>query len=110
MSVAGLEPRTPSYAVGQSRAWEIRGTDSLGIRLLAVLCCTMLTGMARPRGRTKPARLTVNLDRPTYRSVVELARREDVSVSWVVRRAIERVARPRSSRPLSDPLPEPPSG
>jgi predicted transcriptional regulator len=45
--------------------------------------------MARPRGRTKPARLTVNLDRPTYRSVVELARREDVSVSWVVRRAIE---------------------
>lgn len=45
--------------------------------------------MARPRGRTKPARLTVNLDRPTYRSLVELARREDVSVSWVVRRAIE---------------------
>ena len=45
--------------------------------------------MARPRGRTKPARLTVNLDRPTYASLVELAKREDVSVSWVVRRAIE---------------------
>ena len=45
--------------------------------------------MARPRGRTKPARLTVNLDRPTYLSLVELAKREDVSVSWVVRRAIE---------------------
>lgn len=45
--------------------------------------------MGRPRGRTKPARLTVNLDRPTYASLVEVARREDVSVSWVVRRAIE---------------------
>ena len=45
--------------------------------------------MARPRGRTKPARLTVNLDRPTYASLVEVAEREDVSVSWVVRRAIE---------------------
>ena len=45
--------------------------------------------MARPCGRTKPARLTVNLDRPTYASLVEVAKREDVSVSWVVRRAIE---------------------
>ena len=45
--------------------------------------------MARPRGRTKPARLTVNLDHPTYASLIEVARREDVSVSWVVRRAIE---------------------
>lgn len=45
--------------------------------------------MARPRGRTKPARLTVNLDRPTYASLVDVAKREDVSVSWVVRRAIE---------------------
>lgn len=54
--------------------------------------------MARPRGRTKPARLTVNLDRPTYLSLVELARREDVSVSWVVRRAIERLlARDRAT-------------
>ena len=45
--------------------------------------------MARPRGRTKPARLTVNLDRPTYCALNELAQREDVSVSWVIRRAIE---------------------
>lgn len=45
--------------------------------------------MARPRGRTKPARLTVNLDRATYRALNELAQREDVSVSWVIRRAIE---------------------
>ena len=36
-----------------------------------------------------PVRLTVKLDRPTYASLVEVAKREDVSVSWVVRRAIE---------------------
>ena len=46
-------------------------------------------GMARLRGRTKPARLTVNLNRPTSATFAEVARREDVSVSWVVRRAIE---------------------
>ena len=45
--------------------------------------------MARPRGCSKPARLTINLDRPTYVSLVEIAEREDVSVSWVVWRAIE---------------------
>ena len=44
---------------------------------------------------TKPARVTVNLDRPTYASLVEVAKREDVSVSWLVRRAIEAfLARP----------------
>ena len=31
----------------------------------------------------------INLDPPTYASLVEVAKREDVSVSWVVRRAIE---------------------
>ena len=45
--------------------------------------------MARPRGRTNPARLTVNVDRPTYDSLVEMAKREDVSASWVVRFAVE---------------------
>ena len=45
--------------------------------------------MALPRGRPKPGRPTVNLDRPTYVSLVELASREVVSVSCVVRRAIE---------------------
>ena len=44
--------------------------------------------MARPRGRTKPARLTGNLDRPTYTALIKVAKREDDSVPWVVRRAI----------------------
>ena len=58
--------------------------------------------MARLRGHTKPARVTVNLDRPTYASLVKVAKREDVSVSWLVRRAIEALlARPlRQLRPI----------
>ena len=47
--------------------------------------------MARPLGSTQPASLTVNVDRPSYASLVEVAKREDVSVSWVVPRAIERL-------------------
>ena len=45
--------------------------------------------MARSRGRTKPARLTVNLDPPPHTPLVEIARPEVVSGSWVVMRAIE---------------------
>ena len=44
--------------------------------------------MARLRGRTKFARLMVNLDRPTYASLVEVAN-GGCTVSWVVRYAIE---------------------
>lgn len=52
--------------------------------------------MATPRGRTEPACLTVNLDPPTRASLVEIAKREDVSVLWVIRRAIKaRLARDR---------------
>ena len=104
-------------AWGQSWAWKIRGADSSGIKLRAVLCCTMLAVMARPRGRTKPARLTVNLDQPTYATLVEVARREDVSVSWVVRRAIESLlARDQATpvgpalAPPADRTDSPPSG
>ena len=45
--------------------------------------------MATPRGHTEPAWLTVNLDPPTRASLVEIAKREDISVSWVIRCAIE---------------------
>ena len=63
--------------------------------------------MARPRGRTKPARLTVNLDRPTYASLVEVAKREDVSVSWVVRRAIETLLARDRAAPVGPTLASP---
>lgn len=44
--------------------------------------------MARPRGRTKTARLTVNLDDQAYTTLCAMARSEDVSVAWIVRRAV----------------------
>lgn len=76
-------------------AWQLHvgfeeSRDGLGPHWVVCSFVLHYTGlMGRPKGRTKPARLTVNLDRLTYLSVLELARREDVSVSWVVRRAIE---------------------
>lgn len=66
-----------------------RGRPFTGMRIADSFVQHYAAGMARPRGRTKPARLTVNLDRATHRALIELAQREDVSVSWVVRRAIE---------------------
>ncbi len=45
--------------------------------------------MLRLRGLTKPAKLTIDLDRPTYRALNVLAQREDVSVSWTIHRAIK---------------------
>lgn len=65
------------------------GRPFTGVRIADSFVQRYAACMARPRGRTKPARLTVNLDCATYRALNELAQREDVSVSWVVRRAIE---------------------
>ena len=56
--------------------------------LTAVLCCTKQAAMARPRGRTKTARLTVNLDDRAYSALRVVAGREDMPVSQVARRAI----------------------
>ena len=44
--------------------------------------------MARPRGRSKTARLTVNLDDRAYSALCAVAGREDMPVSQVARRAI----------------------
>lgn len=44
--------------------------------------------MARPRGRTKTARVTVNLDGHAYAVLAEIADREDVPVGQVARRAV----------------------
>ena len=44
--------------------------------------------MARPRGRTKTARLTVNLDDRAYAALLAVAGREDMPVAQVARRAI----------------------
>lgn len=44
--------------------------------------------MARPRGRTKTARVTINLDDQAYAVLVSIAGREDVPVGQVARRAV----------------------
>ena len=48
--------------------------------------------VTRPRERSKPARLTVKLDRAAHASLVEFSKREETSVSWVVGRVIEALA------------------
>jgi len=44
--------------------------------------------MPRPRGRSKTARLTVNLEPREYAMLLALARTEDVPLAWLIRRAI----------------------
>lgn len=44
--------------------------------------------MARPRGNRRVARLTVSFDEQVHTVLAELARRQDVSVAWIVRRAV----------------------
>lgn len=44
--------------------------------------------MARPRGRQKTVRLTVNLDQQAYGALLAIAQRQDAPLAWVVRRAV----------------------
>ena len=44
--------------------------------------------MARPRGRIKTARVTVNLDNRAYAVLAAIAGREDVPLGQVARRAL----------------------
>ncbi len=45
--------------------------------------------MARPRGKQLPNRLCVSLDNETYAALCVLSRDQGVSVSWLVRRAVQ---------------------
>ena len=49
--------------------------------------------MARPCGNRKTARLSISLDARDYAILTEIARKEDVSVAWVVRRAVSEIVR-----------------
>lgn len=44
--------------------------------------------MARPRGKSKTARVTVNLDEHAYAILLAIARREDVPVAQIARKAV----------------------
>lgn len=44
--------------------------------------------MPRPRTNRKTTRLTVTLDEDVHERLCEIATRDDVSVAWIVRRAV----------------------
>jgi hypothetical protein len=44
--------------------------------------------MARPKGRTKTARVTINLDERAYALLLALAERNDAPVAQVARKAV----------------------
>ena len=44
--------------------------------------------MSRITPNPKSARLSVSLDEQTYQELCDIARNDDVSVAWVIRRAV----------------------
>ena len=44
--------------------------------------------MARPKGTPKTNRVTVSLDDQTHRVLQAYSERDDVSISWLIRRAV----------------------
>lgn len=44
--------------------------------------------MSRITPNPKTARLSVSLDEQTYKALCDIARNDDVSVAWVIRRAV----------------------
>lgn len=61
--------------------------------------------MARPRGIRKTARLSVSLEARDYAVLAEIARKEDVSVAWVVRRAVSEFIRSHQEEAAEPELP-----
>jgi hypothetical protein len=53
--------------------------------------------MARPRSNRRTVRLSVSLDETVYAAVLSLAREQDVSAAWVVRRAVNGLVAERSA-------------
>lgn len=65
--------------------------------------------MARPRGNRKTARLSISLDARDYAILTEIARKEDVSVAWVVRRAVSEIVRSHQEGAAEPELPQAPN-
>lgn len=53
--------------------------------------------MPRPRTDRKTTRLTVTLDEDVHERLCEIATRDDVSVAWVVRRAVNELIHGRTA-------------
>lgn len=61
--------------------------------------------MARPRGKTKTARLTINLDEPVYDVLLSHADREDVPVAQIARKAIKEFLDRQATEPRNNAWP-----
>lgn len=61
--------------------------------------------MARPKGKTKTARLTVNLDEHAYSVLLSIAMRDDVPLAQVVRRAVADLVQREEARIQQGTLP-----
>ena len=53
--------------------------------------------MSRNIANPKTARLSVSLDEQTYRTICDIARDDDVSVAWVIRRAVSELVKNRDT-------------
>ncbi len=53
--------------------------------------------MSRNAANLKTARLSVSLDEQTYRKICNIARADDVSVAWVIRRAVSQLVEKRAN-------------
>jgi hypothetical protein len=52
--------------------------------------------MARPRGRVKTARISVSFEPQVYGALILLAKRQDVPVAQLIRRAVSRLVVPEN--------------
>lgn len=60
---------------------------------VTVLWCILVRSlmesrMPRPKGRRVPVRMSVSIDGGTHATLLRLADRHDVSLAWMVRRAL----------------------
>jgi hypothetical protein len=61
--------------------------------------------MARPKGNRKEARLSVSFDEREYAELCALARRNNVSVAWMVRHAVHTLMQENRERGRTPKLP-----
>jgi Ribbon-helix-helix protein, copG family len=60
--------------------------------------------MARPKGTPKTNRVTVSLDDKTHKVLQDYSSRDDVSISWLIRRAIADMIENRAAPTLKNPI------
>lgn len=57
--------------------------------------------MGRPPGRTKTARISVSFEPDIYGALVVMAKRQDVPVAQIIRRAVAQLVAPNTTSNIS---------